>query len=200
MLCIFSLSAGFLFTKGEELMRKGKSITTYSKLEFWPLDPRKSEILPMDIAHALSMLCRANGHYSHFYSVAQHSIYCSMEAEVRGLSKEIQLASLLHDASEAYISDITRPVKSLLPKYLEIEDQLQNFIYKCFGLTNLTEEDLRLVKEIDDAMLNLEMKVLLDNENFNGLSLIGKYDLSFRIIADVRDEFLDRLKKLTNHI
>jgi hypothetical protein len=181
-------------------MRKGKSITTYSKLEFWPLDPRESEILPMDIAHALSMLCRANGHYSHFYSVAQHSIYCSLEAKARGLSKEIQLASLLHDASEAYISDITRPVKSLLPKYLEIEDQLQSFIYKCFGLTKLTEDDLRLVTEIDDAMLNLEMKVLLDSENFNGLDLVGEYDLSFRNMNVVRDEFLERLTKLTHNI
>lgn len=81
-------------------MRKGKFINTYSKTRFWPLDPRIEEIQTVDIAHALSILCRVNGHYSHFYSVAQHSIYCAYEARNRRFSKIIQLACLLHDASE----------------------------------------------------------------------------------------------------
>ena len=68
-------------------MRKGDYIVTYTGLKFWPLDPRLEEFQAEDIAHALSLLCRANGHVPHFNSVAQHSIYCAMETEKRVLSK-----------------------------------------------------------------------------------------------------------------
>jgi hypothetical protein len=74
-------------------------------------------------------MCRANGHIRHFYSVAQHCLNCAREAQARGHSDAIQLACLLHDASEAYISDITRPVKRSLPQYTEIEDVLQSLIF-----------------------------------------------------------------------
>jgi hypothetical protein len=97
-------------------------IITFSKQKFSPLQAKAEEIDIIDIAHALSLLCRANGHIRHFYSVAQHSLNCAMEAKARGLSEEIQLACLLHDASEAYISDITRPIKRSLPQYLEFEE------------------------------------------------------------------------------
>ena len=85
-------------------------IITISKKRFSPLQAEAGDIEITDIAHALSLLCRANGYTRHFYSVAQHSLNCAAEAKARGLSEDIQLACLLHDASEAYISDITRPV------------------------------------------------------------------------------------------
>ena len=85
-----------------------------------------------DIAHALSLICRGNGHVQHFYSVAQHSLACAKEAKVRGYRKEIILGCLLHDASEAYLSDVTRPIKKELTYYLEVEDVLQNSIWKYF--------------------------------------------------------------------
>ncbi|WBW97304.1 HD domain-containing protein [Oceanirhabdus sp. W0125-5] len=118
----------------------------------------------MDIAHPLSMMCRGNGHYEHFYSVAQHSVNCAKEAELRGQSHRIQLACLLHDASEAYISDITRPVKRLLVEYLTIEEKLQNFIFDFYGIGDLSEEEEAIVKDIDDSMLNYELKELLEKD------------------------------------
>lgn len=172
-------------------MRKGKSINTYSGVEFWPLDPKKEEIKIKDIAHALSLMCRANGHFKYFYSVAQHSLYCYYEAKNRNLSKKVQLACLLHDASEAYLSDITRPVKACLNKYLEAEEVLQNFIYKHYGVADLTKEEEALVKEIDDAMLNYEMTNLLGVPKLNDLKLVKDYDLSFRNMKEVEDEFID---------
>lgn len=103
-------------------------ITTFSGEKFNPLNPDVEKIKIGDIAHALSMLCRANGHFKSFYSVAQHSINCANEAKARGYSLRVQLACLLHDASEAYLSDITRPVKEKFTQYHEFEKNLQNVI------------------------------------------------------------------------
>jgi len=65
-------------------------ILTYSKIKFYPLEPVKEDIKIEDIAHSLSLMTRANGHCSHFYSVAQHSIHCYQEAKSRGYSKRVQ--------------------------------------------------------------------------------------------------------------
>ena len=76
-------------------------IMTHSKKMFDPLHPKTELIDIEDIAHALAMLCRANGHFKTFYSVCQHSINCMHEAVARGYSRRVQLGCLLHDASEA---------------------------------------------------------------------------------------------------
>ena len=101
-------------------------ILTYTKTRFEPLNPIIEDIHIEDIAHALSMLARANGHFPQFYSVGQHSLNCCKEAKARGYSRRIQLGCLLHDASESYISDLTRPVKIQLPAYSVIEEKLQS--------------------------------------------------------------------------
>ena len=58
-------------------MRYGDFIQTYSGIEFYPLDPRIEEVKLLDIAHALSNICRFTGHCNEFYSVAQHSVLVS---------------------------------------------------------------------------------------------------------------------------
>lgn len=128
-------------------------ITTYSKIHLAPLEPKEKDILIEDIAHALSLMCRANGHFKEFYSVGQHCIYCCEEAIKRGYSYTVALACLLHDASEAYLADITRPVKRNLKNYLEIEEVLQNTIYKKYIGRELTKEEHKLISLVDDAML-----------------------------------------------
>lgn len=67
------------------------------------------------------------------------------EAKIRGYSRRVQLACLLHDASEAYLSDVTRPVKQEIPKYLEIEKPLQEAIWKKYLGDLLTEEEYEQV-------------------------------------------------------
>ena len=69
-------------------MRKGNFITTYTGIDFYIIDPHIDDINATDIAHALSLTCRANGHYKHFYSITQHSINCFKEAKARGYSKK----------------------------------------------------------------------------------------------------------------
>lgn len=127
------------------------SIKTYTGVMFDPLNPNLELIDILDIAHALSMLCRANGHFRSFYSVGQHCINCMKEAAARGYSERVQLACLLHDASEAYLSDVTRPVKQELPKYLEIEKPLQDAIWLKYLGNPLSREEYAQVFEIDDA-------------------------------------------------
>src|SRR5579885_2784587 len=99
-------------------MRHGDWIQTYCGVAFYPLDPRPEEILIEDIAHALSMLCRFTGHVKRFYSVAQHCVYVSHRCDPKDA-----LWGLLHDAAEAYLNDISRPVKSLRELPLSTHDK-----------------------------------------------------------------------------
>ena len=136
-------------------------ILTYNHHLIDPLAPETELVQIEDIAHALSMLCRANGHFPTFYSVGQHCINCAREAKARGYTRRVQLACLLHDASEAYLSDVTRPVKQELPKYKEIEEPLQNFIWQKYLGSGLTVEENRQVFEIDDDVLAHEFIQLM---------------------------------------
>jgi hypothetical protein len=180
-------------------MRKGKSITTYSGIDFYPLDASEEEILIEDISHALSMMCRGNGHLKHFYSVAQHSINCAMEARARNYSSRVQLACLLHDGSEAYLSDITRPVKHLLPRYLEIEDILQSQIYERFGLMKMTESEMEQVKEIDDAMLYYEMNHLMTGHE-HVVSLQHEPFIEFQPMTTIENQFTGLFTALVDRL
>ncbi|MBU1330905.1 MAG: phosphohydrolase [Gammaproteobacteria bacterium] len=89
-------------------------ILTNSARAFDLLNPRAEDVTTTDIAHALSLVCRFNGHCAHHYSVAQHSLLVAYIIEKEGGTPEEQLAGLLHDGTEAYISDLTRPLKLLL--------------------------------------------------------------------------------------
>ncbi|ALS22187.1 hypothetical protein [Paenibacillus naphthalenovorans] len=146
--------------------RVGDWIETYTGKKLYPLDPRTEEICIKDIAHALSLMTRFNGHGRYFYSVAQHSLNVMFAAESDGHSKDIQLKCLLHDASEAYIADIVSPAKRFMPEYKKIEEQLQNTIWKTFGI-EVTEEDEEIIKFYDLAMLGLEAKTMMYCKNWD---------------------------------
>lgn len=184
--------------KAEDVMKREDFIITYSKLKFSPLEANSGDIQIIDIAHALSLMCRANGHIKHFYSVAQHSINCMLEARSRGLSGRLQLACLLHDASEAYLSDITRPVKLHLEKYREYEEVLQSTIMDRFSLGDLSEEDLMQVKAIDDSMLYHELLELMEERIFNDVpQIVSKPDFEQRDFTEIRELFLKNFEELT---
>ena len=166
-------------------------ITTYQKNKINPLDAMNEEIVIEDIAHALSLLCRANGHFPFFYSVAQHSINCFDEACKRNYSKRVQLACLLHDASEAYLSDITRPIKPLLKEYLIIEEKLQNQIFDKWIIPSLTEEEKKQVFAIDDAILYHEFQCLMGETIFeHELEIVSHPVFEFMDFEKVEQNFL----------
>lgn len=181
-----------------KLVLKKDYIITYKKVQMCPLEPKPEDFSIEDIAHALSYMCRANGHIRNFFSVGQHCINCSKEAKIRGYSKKVQLALLLHDASEGYISDIIRPVKQNLNKYLEIETNLQNAIYKTFGIENLTDDEKEKIDEIDNVMLQHEFINLADMKIFNeDIEIVGDYDFACRDFIDVENEYLEIFRSLT---
>lgn len=128
-------------------------ILTYTGRRFDPINPDPEQIDPVDIAHALSHMCRFNGHCRHFYSVAQHSVLVS-----QNVPDADALAGLLHDASEAYIADITRPVKPHLTNYHEIEQKLQQAIAERFGIEAETPS---IVKYADVVLLATEKRDLM---------------------------------------
>lgn len=137
-------------------------ITTYTGKHFDPVKPDKNTIDIRDISHALSLTCRGNGHVKNFFSVGQHCVYCAKEAEARGYSRRVILGCLLHDASEAYMSDVPRPFKEMLTEYQKLEDKLIDLIYEHFLGSVLTEEEQEKVKEIDDDILYFDMIELLN--------------------------------------
>ena len=134
-------------------MRSRNYITTYSGHCFSPLEPDIEAIDLKDIAHALARIGRANGHFVDFYSVGQHCLDCAQEALARGYGARQALVCLLHDASEAYMSDITSPVKKYLRQYIAVEDQLLDVIYQKYLPGGIRPREQRVMKEIDNAML-----------------------------------------------
>ncbi len=130
-------------------------IQTYSGRKFFPLNPVLDSIVIQDIAHALSMQCRFTGHCKFHYSIAYHSILVSYLCD-----EEFSLHGLLHDASEAYIADISSPIKRTVDfeRYREIEKHLQDMIYERFGLS---KEEPPSVKKADRLMLATEASQLL---------------------------------------
>jgi hypothetical protein len=131
-------------------------IATYSGVVFEPLNPDPSLIAIEDIAHALGNSCRFTGHVRRFYSVAQHSVMC---ADL--VSPELRLTALLHDGSEAYLSDIARPIK-MQPEfgdvYKKFEARLEEAIAERFGLVYPYPAE---VKWADNVMLRTEQRDLM---------------------------------------
>lgn len=137
-------------------------ILTYTGRWINPFDPDPVVISIEDIGHALSNQCRFTGHVRKFYSVAEHS------CRVAGLltSAENRLYGLLHDASEAYLSDIARPVKQGLglgEAYREVEDNLNRTIAGRFGLEYPWPDE---VHQADNVMLRTEQRDLMPEESY----------------------------------
>lgn len=176
-------------------------ITTFSKVRFDVLDPKPEDILIEDIAHALSLMTRANGHFSEFFSVAQHCLQCAKEALARNYVPQVVLACLLHDASEAYLSDITRPVKQNMVMYLQIEEQLQKAIYEKFLGSMPKEEHTQLIKSIDDACLYYEFKHFMEEPIMLDEPMMMN-DLSYDFVPmkEVEQEFLQLFHRLEEEI
>ena len=171
-------------------------ITTYTGKHFEPLNPDPAAIDIQDIAHALSLICRGNGHVHTFWSVGEHCICCAKEAEARGLSEKMILACLLHDASECYMSDVPRPFKKSLPAYGEQEDKLLSLIYEKFLGTDLTGEDQKQLKEIDNAMLWYDLKELLGEPKKSEKPEIHiNLNYTVRSFEDVEEEYLSIYEK-----
>lgn len=144
-------------------------IRTYSGKMVSLSNPRPEEIDIADIAHALARLCRYTGHVEGFYSVAQHSVLVSQSVEktMKGRVGAIELTkismyALLHDASEAYLGDVNRPLKQLLrtqdATYDLLEARMTSVVMAALGLDGMTMP--KIVKEHDDAIIDDEKRTV----------------------------------------
>ena len=131
----------------DEDAKYGTWIQTFTGKIFDLSDPKPENVDIVDIAHALGMLCRYCGHVKKFYSVAEHCVVMS-----RIVSPEAALDVLLHDSPEAYVTDISRPIKSLLPNHAPMEARVLSAIYEYLEL-DLPSESIK--KEIELADLTL---------------------------------------------
>lgn len=176
-------------------------ISTINHIRFDPTSPRSEDIEIRDIAHALSYISRANGHFSEFFSVARHSLNCAEEAMLRGYGERIRLLCLLHDAAEAYIGDMTRPLKKKIPMFSEIEKKYQQIIFSKFISDDITDDERAKTREIDDAMLYHEFlryngEILLEYEPEIHIDL----DSTVRSIDETEEEFLSVFSELTKAV
>lgn len=135
---------------------RGSWMQTFTGRQFYPLAPRPEDVDPVDIAHALSLICRYGGHTRRFYSVAEHCVLMS-----RAVAPEHALFALLHDATEAYVGDMVRPLKLHMLEYRQVEWNVWEAITIRFGLALTGRALPREVKEADNRILLDERAAVL---------------------------------------
>jgi hypothetical protein len=130
---------------------------TFTGKAFYPMEPRSVDVDPVDIAHALSLICRFGGHSKHFYSVAEHCVLISQWVE-REAGPEEALWGLLHDATEAYVGDMVRPLKNSMPDYRLAEAKVMTAICAHFWIPRTQPQ---IVHEADSRILLNEKNAVM---------------------------------------
>lgn len=164
-------------------------IGTFSGGYFDVFNPDKFDVAIIDIAHALALTCRWGGHCKDFYSVAQHSVLVA-----NALPEELQLQGLLHDAAEAYMGDVPRPIKHNMPAFREQEDKVLEVIWEKYGLF---EEMDSQVHRIDNMMLHWEACNLLKEHHW-ATNPYPLTEIECWSPSEAENKFLDKFEELTN--
>jgi len=171
--------------------RIGDWIQTYTGKVFYPLDPREDEIDIIDVAHALSLICRFTGHCFRHHSVGQHSVLISR------MCKTHKLWGLLHDLPEFAMSDLSRPLKRSagFETYVETEKKFMDVVCKKFGLALGMPAE---VKEADDRMLITERNQLMTKPPKEWSDKYEPYDIIIDPWSPERaeKEFLEEFNRL----
>ena len=150
-----------LKNKTEGTVANGKCVRTFSGKVVDVMDPNPDMIVIDDVGHALSNLCRFGGHSNQFYSVAQHSVRAAHMAE-----HHHKFTALMHDAAEAYLMDLPKPIKNCLPEYKLAEHNLMIVISAKFGFEWPLPE---AVEWIDKKLLEHEWLQLMAGDNNSSL-------------------------------
>ncbi len=142
---------------------RGRWMQTYLGIRFHPTDPVPEEVKLIDVAHALAQQCRFNGHTAKFWSVAEHSILCANLA-----TPEAKRFALFHDAAEAYVGDMIRPLKyngeTMGEQFQDVEAGVMHAVNQSFGLV-WTDELHTEVDRVDNLALAIEGTYLMRTVN-----------------------------------
>ena len=160
------------------------SLPTMSGIAFDPAAPRVEQIDLTDIAHALAQQVRYAGHTRTRISTAEHSVLVS-----RLVPDRYALWGLLHDAAEAYLNDLPRRVKALLPDYLRLEAQVMDCIVARFGLEPVDGDMPECVRAADDEVAHLESHHL--GRPFDNDSALMAYPVATGAASHLRVQGLD---------
>jgi len=159
------------------------------------IDPASSTFSISTIAHGLSHICRFGGQSKVFYSVAQHSVLVS-----HIVPPEHAFAGLMHDAAEAFIGDIPKPLKRLLPDYGVIEDRVEAAVFARFGLDPNLPPDIKRADLIALCTEQRDLMVRKSSDTHIWTSIEGVEPLAGRIMpvspAAAKLAFLSRYAEL----
>lgn len=148
------------------------------------LNPDPASIHLSTIASALSKMCRFGGQCPRFYSVAEHCVHAMRLAIEKGWRDcEILSAILLHDAAEAYVGDMVKPLKLLIPEFSKIEERVERAIAMRFGIDFVAWKDV--VRTFDMAMLKAEKLAMWpdDKHNWAGFSDVDTFRVDFMFLT-----------------
>jgi len=168
-------------------------IQTFSGKRFHFLDPQEEELDISDIAHALSNICRYSGHVTEFYSVAEHCVILAEYVLNETADPKQALAALLHDASEAYLVDVPRPIKKYLSGYQQLEQNVTDVIKQKWGLVHSS------VLKYSDTNIIKDESILL-NGNLSWVNMYDELgvDLYLWTPEEAEEQFLNMFEILRN--
>ena len=167
-------------------------VSTYLGTRFYPAAPRIEDVHIEDIAHGLAFQCRFNGQTRSFYSVAQHSLFVAALVPTR-----LKLAALLHDAAEAYLGDMVKPLKALFPEFSRLEESVIALIGERFGVAGF---EAPAIKRADLIALATEKRDLMPHSCEPWAALAGVTPVPARIVPigpqEAKAAFLERFHEL----
>lgn len=177
---------------------KSGVVETYSGGGFDLFTPDPSDIQLEDIAASLAHTCRFGGHCRDFYTVAHHSLHVSSELSEK--TARLRVLGLLHDAGEAYLGDIPRPLKAEHDVFDRLESDILDAVWASFDIDPPSEDEWAQVMAADDRLLAYEANHLLEGGDWAGEPPDLTYDLQSDEIKQIRERFASRGESLLSRV
>ena len=172
-------------------------VEMYTGGQFDLFYPDPADVRLADIAAGLAHTCRFGGQCRQFYSVARHSLYVSRELPD---DPRLRLLGLFHDAGEAYVGDVPRPLKAEYDAFERVEERVLSAVWAGLGVEPPDDDEWERVMAADDRLLAYEAANILEDGSWAGNPRDLGYDLHSGSIGAVRDRFHQRAETLLERV